>query len=98
MAAKRHNTTKHRSGNRRSRPARGKTSRKVRYASIGALFTGAGGVALASAVGVGELFVGGFLAYVVYRVLRYGVEPTEAIIEGVEIEHGERPKDLRNVA
>lgn len=72
--------------------------RRTRLANIGALAAGAAGVAAASATGVGELAVGLFSAYVVYRVIRYGVAPSEAIIEGVELEHGEAPRTESNAA
>lgn len=65
--------------------------RRATLANAGALAIGGAGAALASMVGVGELAVGAFAAYVAYRVIRYGVTPTEAIIEGVELEHGEIP-------
>ncbi len=90
---------------RRSRraPARaagmgGDPHRKAMLANIGALGAGALGVGLASSVGVGELVAGGFIAYVAYRVIRYGVAWTEALIEGVELEHGQVPKKASNVA
>ncbi len=76
---------------------RDSTRRKALTANVGAIAAGAVGVALASAVGVGELMTGGFLAYVAYRVIRYGVAPTEALIEGVELEHGQVPKSDANV-
>ncbi len=72
--------------------------RKALLANVGALGAGAAGVALASSIGVGELVAGGFVAYVAYRVIRYGVAWTEALIEGVELEHGEVPKKPSNVA
>lgn len=62
---------------------------RKRLANLGALMFGAGGAIAASVIGVGELLVGTFMAYVSYRIIRYGVAPTQAILEGVKLEHGE---------
>ncbi len=99
-AARRSNATRR---SRRPAAARragmaGDTRRKALLATAGAAGAGALGVALASSVGVGELVAGGFVAYVAYRVIRYGVAWTEALIEGVELEHGEVPRKASNVA
>ncbi len=71
--------------------------RHALLANVGAIGAGAAAVALASSVGVGELMAGGFVAFVAYRVIRYGIAPTEAVIEGVQLEHGEAPKNAANV-
>jgi uncharacterized membrane protein len=49
-------------------------------------------VVLANVVGVGELLIGMVAAYTAYRAIRYKIPPTEAILEGIELEHGEIPR------
>ncbi len=61
-------------------------------AGVAASAVALGGVALANAIGVGELATGALLAYVVYRVVRHGIWPPQAIMEGMQLEHGEPPK------
>jgi len=72
--------------------------KKRTVASMGALAIGALGVTLAELVGVGEIIIGAVAAYATYRVIRYGVGPTEALIEGVELERGELPKSSETAA
>ena len=69
--------------------------KKRTLANVGALTIGAVGVTLANLVGVGEIIIGTVAAYATYRVIRYGVTPTEALIEGVEIEHGEHEQESK---
>src|SRR4051812_20746400 len=58
--------------------------KKRTLANVGALTIGALGVTLANIVGVGEIIIGTVAAYATYRVIRYGVTPTEALIEGTD--------------
>ncbi len=64
------------------------------FAGAVALGFGALGTAVANVVGIGEIMFGAFVAYVAYRTVRYGVSPTQAVIEGVELEHGRIPEDF----
>ncbi|MCW5831421.1 MAG: hypothetical protein KIS78_03055 [Labilithrix sp.] len=51
--------------------------------SVGVVLTGAVGLALASAVGAGELLVAISAAYAAYLVLREGVSPAVAVKETI---------------
>ncbi len=91
---------------RRSRPGRqpaahrrGQTGRGGRgqagwkwlsYAA--AAGAGALGIAVAGAIGAGELMAGGVLAYMAYRMTRDRVAPSRALIEGVQFGQGQPPK------
>jgi hypothetical protein len=52
--------------------------------SIGVVAVGAAGLAVASAVGVGEIAIGMIAGYAAYQVLREGVAPGEAARKIVE--------------
>jgi hypothetical protein len=69
-----------------------------RRANIGAITFGALGIFLADLVGVGELALGGLAAYAAYRVIRYNVSPSEALLEGAELERGEVPRHMSRSA
>ena len=83
---------------RRGRGGQVRIMDKKTMANVGAIAFGAIGVGLAELVGIGQIVVGAVAAYAAYRVIRYGVAPTEALLEGVELEHGEVPRRTSKVA
>lgn len=59
----------------------------------GALLGGAVGVGAATLLGVGELAVGAFCAYVTYRVYAYGETWADAVENSIRFEKGELSKE-----
>jgi len=53
---------------------------------VGALIVGGATLALASNIGALELAIGALAAYITYRMLRYGLDLKQALVETVEIE------------
>jgi hypothetical protein len=57
---------------------------------VGAVIVGGAAVALAAQVGALELAIGALTAYTAYRMLRYGVDLKDALVQTIEIEHEAR--------
>jgi hypothetical protein len=52
----------------------------------GALIVGGAALALATNVGAFELAIGALAAYTTYRMLRYGIDLRQALMETIEVE------------
>lgn len=57
---------------------------------VGALVVGGAALALATQVGALELTIGALTAYTAYRMLRYGIDLKDALLESVELEEAVR--------
>jgi hypothetical protein len=54
---------------------------------LGATIVGGTALALAASFGPLELAVGALAAYTAYRMLRYGIDLRQALIDTIEVEH-----------
>ena len=54
--------------------------------AVGAVLIGGAVVAIAMQTGVGEFAVGALASYTAYRMLRYGIDLRQALLETVELE------------
>ena len=55
---------------------------------VGALVVGGAALAIATQVGALELTIGALTAYTAYRMLRYGIDLKDALMESVQLEEG----------
>jgi hypothetical protein len=57
---------------------------------IGAVIVGGAALAIAANVGALELTIGALSAYTAYRMLRYGIDLKDALLQSVELEEAVR--------
>lgn len=62
------------------------------WPAVGAVLAGGAGLAVAGAIGAGELAIGAAAGYAAYRVMRDGLKPSRAARQGAKVAQGEAPR------